>query len=189
MKQIQMIRTPSGPLALVRQTAEKLLAEGVISGTLDGDLHAADAATVKAGIMASAICDFCSAPGATHYFDVPDFGIGKLPGNMGAGRSTGGWMACDTCDDLIRANKRTQLVSRAAENMAFPKFSQRAIGELLDKFWQVYGRRISILTIREAARQLTSDIRLARRLAAAHEAGLLALLRRKRGKRVAAVAC
>ena len=136
MKQIQMIRTPSGPLALVRQTAEKLLAEGVISGTLDGDLHAADAATVKAGIMASAICDFCSAPGATHYFDVPDFGIGKLPGNMGAGRSTGGWMACDTCDDLIRANKRTQLVSRAAENMAFPKFSQRAIGELLDKFWQ-----------------------------------------------------
>lgn len=136
MRQIQMIRTPNGPLALVRQTAEKLLAESVLSGTLDGDLHAADAATVKAAIMASAICDFCSTPGASHYFDVPDFSIGALPGNYGAGRSTGGWMACDACDNLIRTDKRAKLVDRAIETMAFPKFSRHAIEELLAKFWR-----------------------------------------------------
>lgn len=37
---IVLVRTPSGPLALVRQMAEKLLAEGVLSWTLDGDVHA-----------------------------------------------------------------------------------------------------------------------------------------------------
>lgn len=41
----------------------------------------------------------------------------------------------------------------------------------------LHGRRISILTIREASRQLQDDIRLARRLAAAHESGLRALKR------------
>lgn len=145
MKQIQMVRTPSGPLALVRQTAEKLLAEGAISGTLDGDLHAADAATVKAAIMASAICDFCSAPGAVHYFDVPDFGITKNddPNNYGAAKSTGGWMACDTCDDLVRADKRKQLIDRAIETMAFPKFSRRAIEELYAKFWHGMDARVA----------------------------------------------
>ena len=135
MKQIQVIRTPTGPLGLILQTATKLLSEGVISGTLDGDLHAADAATVKAAIMASAVCDFCSTPGATHYFDVPDFGMSELPNNYGAGKSTGGWMACDTCDEMVRTNKRTQLVNRAVENMAFPKFTRRAIEELYAKFW------------------------------------------------------
>jgi len=138
VKQIQTIRTPSGPLALVRQTAEKLLAEGVISGTMDGDLHAADAATVKAAILASAICDFCSAPGAVHFFDVPDFGITKNADatNYSASKSTGGWMACDDCDALIRADKRKQLLDRAVSNHAFPKFSRRMIEELYGKFWQ-----------------------------------------------------
>jgi len=135
-RQIQKVRTPTGELALVRQTAEKLLAEGVLSGTLDGDLHAADAATVKAAIMASAVCDFCSSPGATHYFDVPDFNIGQLPNNYGAGRSTGGWMACDACDELVRADKREALTDRAVNNMAFPKFSRGAVKELLAKFWR-----------------------------------------------------
>ena len=138
--QIQNVVTPSGVLPLVRQTAEKLLREGVISGTLDGALHAADAATVKAAIMAANVCDFCSVPGATHFYDVPDFGISLLPGNMGQSRPggprEGGWTACDACHDLIQANKRAQLVDRAVATMAFPKFSRRMLEEMLAKFWQ-----------------------------------------------------
>jgi hypothetical protein len=156
-RQIQMIRTPQGPLALVRQTAEKLLAGGVLSGTLDGDLHAADAATVKAAIMASAVCDFCSSPGASHYYDVPDFSIGKLPGNCGAGASTGGWMACDTCDELIKANRRQQLIDRAVQNMAFPKFTRNAIGELYAKFWEGMDERSTAEGIAQGITEFVED--------------------------------
>lgn len=138
MSQIQTIVTPTGPLALIRPAAERLLKEGVISGTLDGALHAADAATVKAALMAAAVCDFCSTPGATHFHDVPDFGITKndLPSNYSSVKSTCGWMACDTCEALIKADKRQALIDRALETMAFPKFSRRMLEELLAKFWQ-----------------------------------------------------
>lgn len=136
VKQIQTVRTPSGPLALIRPTAEKLLAEGVISGALDGDLHAADAATVKAAIMASSVCDFCSTPGASHFYDVPDFGVTQHPGSYASTRNTGGWMACDICHDLVQRDRRKDLVERAIATMAFPKFSRRAIEELYEKFWR-----------------------------------------------------
>lgn len=157
MRQVQMIRTPSGVLPIVRQAAERLLAEGVISGTLDGDLHAADAATVKAAIMASAVCDFCSSPGASHTFDVPDFGISTLPGNYGAGRSTGGWAACDACADLIRANKRKALVDRAISNMAFPKFSRQMIESLLDKFWAGMDERVDATATAKVVAEYVED--------------------------------
>lgn len=137
MNKIQHVRTPTGVLALIQPTAEKLLAEGVISGTINGDLHAADAAVVKAAIMGMAVCDFCSSPGASHFFDVPDFGV--TMGNAGSyssTKSTGGWMACDACDVLVRKNEREALVKRAIETMAFPKFSTRAIEEFLAKFWE-----------------------------------------------------
>ena len=68
-----IIQTPTGPLALATPVAVQLLKNGVISGDLHGVLHATDAAIVKSAIMAIAICDFCSAPGATVAFDVPDF--------------------------------------------------------------------------------------------------------------------
>jgi len=128
-RQRQVIQTPEGQLALVRQTAEKLLAEGVITGTIDGELRASSAAAVKAAILTASVCDFCSAPGAQHFWDVPDFGITTNSGSYAATRSTGGWMACDTCDALVRANRRKELVERAVETMAFPKFTRRAIEE------------------------------------------------------------
>lgn len=102
----QVIVTPSGPLTLLRPAAARLLADGVISGTLDGTLHAADATTVKAAIMATNVCDFCSGPGALKVYDVPDFGLSLIPGSAGGGRSTGGWAACETCQGLIEADKR-----------------------------------------------------------------------------------
>lgn len=139
MSNVQRVRTPSGVLAVIKATAEKLLKEGIISGTIDGDLHANDAATVKAAIMAFAVCDFCSTPGASHYCDVPDFGVTYGPdreSNYSATKSTGGWMACDVCDAMVQKNDRKGLVDRAIETMAFPKFSRRMIEEFVTKFWQ-----------------------------------------------------
>lgn len=160
MNRIVHVVTPSGPLALLRPTAEKLLKEGVISGTLDGGLHAADAATVKAAVMASAICDFCSTPGATHHYDVPDFGITKNddPNNYGAAKSTGGWMACDACAALIDADKRKQLIDRAVATMAFPKFTRRAIEELYEKFWQGMDERAQAAGTAAAFYEFIADL-------------------------------
>ena len=140
MSQLQHVRTPVGILPIIKPMAEKLLREGVISGTIDGELHAADAAIVKAAIMAASVCDFCSAPGADHYYDVPDFGIttdARGGANYGpnVGKPEGGWTACDVCYGLIQADKRKQLVDRSVETHAFPKFSKRAIEDMHSKFW------------------------------------------------------
>jgi transcriptional regulator with XRE-family HTH domain len=135
-KQRQIVQTPQGPLPLVRQTAERLLKEGVISGEIDGVLHAADAAIVKAAIMGMQVCDFCSSPGATHFYDVPDFGVTKQPSSYAPTRETVGWLACDECDALIRDGRRKALVERAQTNMAFPKFARSAIDDMLGKFWR-----------------------------------------------------
>lgn len=158
----QTIQTPQGSLVLVRQTAEKLLREGIISGTMDGELHAGDAATVKAAIMASAVCDFCSVPGAVHYFDVPDFGLTTDPRggtnySQMVGTSTGGWMACDTCDTLIRAGRRQQLVDRAISTHAFPKFTRAAVEEMYAKFWQGMDDRNAALGIGKAVGDFIED--------------------------------
>ena len=137
MSRIQHVSTPTGKLALITATAEKLLKEGVISGQIDGYLHAADAAIVKAAIMASAVCDFCSTPGASHYYDVPDFGVTfDRDTNYSQTKSTGGWMACDVCDGHVQKNNRKALVERAIETMAFPKFSRGMIEQFVAKFWQ-----------------------------------------------------
>lgn len=162
VRQMQTIMTPDGPLAMIRPSAEKLLKEGVISGTLDGDLHAADAATVKAALMASAVCDFCSTPGASHYYDVPDFGITTDPrGGTNyspmVGSSTGGWMACDACDALIRADRRKALTERALATHAFPKFSKRAIDDLYAKFWQGMDERTDALGAARAIAGFVED--------------------------------
>lgn len=157
--QIQTVVTPTGPLALIRPAAEKLLKEGVISGTLDGSLHAADAAIVKAALMAAAVCDFCSTPGATHFHDVPDFGITKndLPSNYSSVKSTGGWMACDACEALIKTDKRAALVDRSMETMAFPKFTRRAVDEMLKKFWQGMDDRASVAGTAAAFAEFVDD--------------------------------
>lgn len=158
MSRMQHIRTPTGVLALIQPTAEKLLAEGVISGTLDGDLHAADAATVKAAIMAASVCDFCSTPGATRLYDVPDFGVtSAAPDSYAATRFTGGWMACDVCAGLIDAGKRAALVDRAVETMAFPKFTRRALDELLANFWRGMDQRVQAVGIGAAIGDFIED--------------------------------
>jgi len=127
---IVMVHTPTGALAIVRNVAEKLLTEGVICGQIDGPLHANEAATVKAAIMAHSVCDFCSVPGATELFDVPDF---ELPEKVGV--SVGGWMACDQCAALITANKRSALLERSLTTLAFPKFTKSMVQGVHHRFW------------------------------------------------------
>lgn len=134
-----IIETPTGPLKVVRQQAERMLTEGIISGELDGRLHAADAAIVKASLMASAVCDLCSAPGATHHYDIPDYGVTTpRPGNYGAAavQYGGGWVICDGCKALVEANKRQALIERALTTMAFPKFTRSMVAGFVDKFWK-----------------------------------------------------
>lgn len=125
------VQTPTGPLAMITPVALALLRQGVISGDVDSGLHAADAVTVKAAVLATSVCDFCSAPGAPHTFDVPDF---DMP--AGAGLSTDGWAACDACAELVRGAKKDALLRRALDAMAFSRFTQPAIAELHARFWQ-----------------------------------------------------
>ena len=137
MGNAQVIQTPQGGLAVIRTVAERLLKDGVITGALDGELRAGDAATVKAALMAAAVCDFCSTPGAVHLYDVPDFGItSDNPSNYAETRSTGGWAACETCKDLIDRGQKKALLDRAMASFAFPKFTRRALEELQNKFWE-----------------------------------------------------
>ncbi len=130
-RSIQTIVTPEGPITVIRTVAAQLLKAGVVTGALDGTLRAGAAATVKAAILASAVCDFCSAMGAAHTFDVPNF---EMP--LGAGMSIGGWAACDACAALVRANSRKGLMDRALASLAFAKFTRPAIAEMFARFWR-----------------------------------------------------
>lgn len=152
-RRIQVVQTPTGNMAIATPVAQQLLSNGVISGEIGGHLHATDAATVKAAMMASAgICDFCSTPGAAHVHAVPDF---EMP--HGAGRSTDGWAACDACDTLICGNKRAALLERSTAGMAFPKFSRAAIAELHGQFWQGIEDRGTALGIAAAVGEFVED--------------------------------
>ena len=129
-RRVVNIRTPTGQIAVIRPVAEQLLANGVISGSLDGDVHASDAATIKAAMMSINVCDFCTAPGATDVFEVPDFQLTPVH------RSTGGWAACAECASMIRADQRKDLLRRSLDRMAFSKFTAPAIQELHERFWR-----------------------------------------------------
>lgn len=132
-ERVKTIITPSGPLSIIRSVAERLLQEGIISGDLNGTLHAADAITVKAAMMTHGVCDFCSTPGVEHVFDVPDF---DLPLSGGLSRSTDGWATCGPCGELVKANRRKDLFARAISSLAFAKFTKDAIQELHNRFWR-----------------------------------------------------
>lgn len=131
---VVMINTPQGPLSVVYPVAQQLLTQGIISGELDGNLHAADAMTVKAAIVGgSGVCDFCHVPDPKHEFKVPDFQM--VPGT--SLESTGGWAACDTCADLVRNKRKKDLLQRALGSMSFPdhRLSRLALEDLHAKFW------------------------------------------------------
>src|SRR5688572_5004130 len=137
MRRIQTIVTPTGPVNVIRPVAEELLRQRVISGTLDENLHAADAATVKAAMMASGVCDFCSAIGPSHVVEMPDFEFPGVPGAM----SEGAWATCDACWDLIEGRQKKRLLDRAIEKMSFSKFTRPAIAEMHERFWQLYEKK------------------------------------------------
>ena len=56
-----------------------------------------------------AVCDFCYAPDPPHTFPAIDFWVeDPIPG-LQPMRSEGGFMACDTCERMIREEKRREL--------------------------------------------------------------------------------
>lgn len=147
------VTTPTGPIAMIRPIAEKLLKEGVISGDLkSGQLHAADAATVKAAVLTANICDFCSAPGGEEIFSTMDF---DMPN--GAGRSVGGWLACADCAKLVHAGDGRGLLDRSVKSMAFGKFTNHAIAELHSRFWKAYSEMIGVHGTMEALGDFIED--------------------------------
>lgn len=156
-KGIVNVVTPTGSLAVMRPVAERLLASHTISGEIDGVLHAADAATVKAAIVSdgSSVCDFCSAPAPQHTFEVPDFDM--TAGGVKVGTSTGGWAACDACAALVVAGKKRDLLERAVASISFAKFSRRAIGELHEKFWRGHAARQEATGIAQAIADYVED--------------------------------
>lgn len=129
------ISTSTGPLVVIAEIAEKLLREGVISGSLDSVLHAADPAIVKAAVMAASKCDFCNVPGASHETLVIEPSGVTIDGDS---TSEGyiAWLSCDVCYGFVQDDKREKLVDRAMESVAFPKFSRRSVAELFDRFWR-----------------------------------------------------
>lgn len=131
-ERVKRIETPTGPMSILGSVAARLLQEGIISGELDGRLHANDATTVKVAMMTHGVCDFCSSPGVEHVFNVPDF---DLPESGGAARSTDGWAACATCGEFVKANRRKDLFARALASLTFAKFTKPAIQELHNRFW------------------------------------------------------
>lgn len=144
---VRHVQTPTGAVALLRPVAEKLLADGVISGTIDGELHAADAMTVKAAVLAGrGVCDFCSAPGPSRDFDVPDFDMDDYSGI----ESTGGWAACDTCAALIDKDQRKGLLQRSIDTAAFPKFTHGALKELHSRFWRAMDQMVDVTATAKA---------------------------------------
>jgi len=144
---VRNVQTPTGVVALLRPVAEQLLKNGVISGDLDGELHAADAMTVKAAVMQGAgVCDFCSAPGPSRGFDVPDFQMDDFSGI----ESTGGWAACDTCAALIDKDNRKGLLQRSIDTAAFPKFTHSALKELHSRFWRGMDQMVDVTATAKA---------------------------------------
>lgn len=152
-KRIVVIDSPTGAISVVRPVAEKLLAEGVISGEIEGKLTARDITAVKAAVLGHAgVCDFCSAPGPSDGFDVPDFAMtsGAMSPDGRPVMSTGGWAACETCAALVRANKRKDLLERSLQSMAFSKFTKPALAELHGQFWDGYDAMTGVATTHRA---------------------------------------
>lgn len=60
-------------------------------------------------------CDFCTEPHPTWGYPAKDFALETgLPIGI---LSDGWWAACDTCHDLIEADNRTALLTRALDKL------------------------------------------------------------------------
>lgn len=149
MNRVAYINTPTGPMALARPVAARLLKEGILTGDLDGEMKARDAAIVKAAVVGHAgLCDFCSAPGPFEAFEVPDFDIGY------GQESTGGWAACEGCAPLVKANDRKGLIERACAGLTFSKWTRKSIEELQGKFWQGMEAKAGIASMLDSVRHV-----------------------------------
>lgn len=138
-KRVQIVQTPTGSIAIILPIAERLLAEGILTGALD-DLHGESKDAVTAAVKAHAVCDFCSAPDPAHTIDVPDFAMGMMLDDLRS-NSTGGWAACDDCAKLVEAHARVHLLERALSRLSKSKEVIKATAELHDRFWQAYDQK------------------------------------------------
>jgi hypothetical protein len=67
------------------------------------------------------ICDFCSQPNPTRFFEAPDFPMDGAHDGLPAYRSRGAWAACATCGSMIDAENWDSLLLRAVDRLQ-PKY-------------------------------------------------------------------
>lgn len=95
------------------------------------------------------VCDFCNAPDPPWEYPAA---TSEMP--LGVGTSLGAWCACDNCRQLIEAEDREGLVSRAVSRYPPDPLARQAIEMVQAVFWQarrgesrpvqpnpIYGRR------------------------------------------------
>lgn len=79
------------------------------------------------------VCDFCSAPDPSWEYPAA---TSEMP--LGVGTSLGAWCACDNCRELIEADDREGLISRAVGRYPMPDepMMRQAIEMVQQVFWQ-----------------------------------------------------
>jgi hypothetical protein len=85
------------------------------------------------------ICDFCSQPNPTRYFNAPDFKMDEPhpdAGLPGFG-SKGAWAACPTCAAFI-------------ENLQWDGLLQRGVNKLAEKYGSMMPRRVLTDTVKRS---------------------------------------
>lgn len=75
---------------------------------------------VEVRVSEEDVCDFCSAPKPTRYFNCPDFTMDKAKPEFALPeyRSKGEWAACSPCGTLIDAGNWDGLLNRALDSLS-----------------------------------------------------------------------
>ena len=70
---------------------------------------------------AGTVCDFCYAPGPRWEYPCQDYAFALVVGDaVSIGESTGGWLACNPCHELIEAGRHGDLAMRSATSKDAP---------------------------------------------------------------------
>jgi hypothetical protein len=91
--------------------------------------------------MSEPICDFCSDVRVAWAYPCESFtSIIVAPGGVGVQANHNGWAACNTCHELIEADRREQLVERSLQGFdiepALMDVMKANLANLHDEFFQ-----------------------------------------------------
>lgn len=151
LRGMSRIVTPEGDLYVAVPVAENLLERGLIHKDNHGVLNAESKQELERHTAEYGMCDFCSHPEAQHTLVVPDFNMDTAETGI-IGNSTGGWAACDTCYQLVLADRRAELLTRSQEALGTGKYASGAIRVLHGQFWKAWDGLVAARGIGAAVR-------------------------------------